>query len=163
MVLGKVLGGGLPAAAVGGPRALIEQLAPAGEVYQAGTLSGNPLAVAAGLATLELLDGDAYATLERRTRTLAVGLRDAAGDRPVSVRWLPGLLTVFFSEQPPVDLESAKRCDLHAHGAWCRALLDLGVYPPPSQFEAWFPSLAHGEEEIARTLEAARGAFGALP
>lgn len=162
VVLGKVLGGGLPAAAVGGPRALMEQLAPAGEVYQAGTLSGNPLAVAAGLATLSLLDPAAYEQLEARTRALAEGLRDAAGGRAVSVAWLPGLLTVFFAEQLPRDLEEAKRCDLDAHGAWCRALLAGGVYPPPSQFEAWFPSLAHGEEEIERTLDVARAAFGTL-
>ena len=163
IVLGKVLGGGLPAAAVGGPRALIEQLAPAGEVYQAGTLSGNPLAVAAGLATLSLLDAAAYAALQARTRALAEGLREAAGARAVSVSWLPGLLTVFFSERPPADLEQAKRCDLDAYGAWCRGLLDNGVYPPPSQFEAWFPSLAHGEEQIEQTLVAARAAFEALP
>jgi glutamate-1-semialdehyde 2,1-aminomutase len=162
VVLGKVLGGGLPAAAVGGPRALLEQLAPVGEVYQAGTLSGNPLAVAAGLATLALLDEEAYATLEARTRRLAEGLREAAGMRPVSVSWLPGLLTVFFADTVPRDLEDAKRCDLDAYGAFCRALLERGVYPPPSQFEAWFPSLAHGEGEIERTLDAAHAAFGAL-
>jgi glutamate-1-semialdehyde 2,1-aminomutase len=163
VVLGKVLGGGLPAAAVGGPRTLMEQLAPAGEVYQAGTLSGNPLAVAAGLATLELLDGEAYATLEARTRALAEGLREVAGGRAVSVQWLPGLLTVFFCERPPLDLEEAKRCDLEAYGVWCRGLLAGGVYPPPSQFEAWFPSLAHGERELELTLQAARAAFEALP
>ena len=163
VVLGKVLGGGLPAAALGGPRALLEQLAPAGEVYQAGTLSGNPLAVAAGLVTLALLDAAAYAALESTTRTLAVGLRAAAAGRPVSVQWLPGLLTVFFAQDPPADFEGAKRCDVAAYGAWCRGLLARGVYPPPSQFEAWFPSLAHGEAEIERTLEAARGAFEALP
>jgi glutamate-1-semialdehyde 2,1-aminomutase len=163
VVLGKILGGGLPAAAVGGPRALMEQLAPAGEVYQAGTLSGNPLAVAAGLATLELLDAEAYATLEARTRALAEGLREAAGGRAVSVQWLPGLLTVFFRERPPRDLEEAKSCDLEAYGAWCRGLLGGGVYPPPSQFEAWFPSLAHGERELELTLQAARAAFEALP
>jgi glutamate-1-semialdehyde 2,1-aminomutase len=162
VVLGKVLGGGLPAAAVGGPRALLEQLAPVGEVYQAGTLSGNPLAVAAGLATLALLDEEAYATLEARTRRLAEGLLEAAGMRPVSVSWLPGLLTVFFADTVPRDLEDAKRCDLDAYGAFCRALLERGVYPPPSQFEAWFPSLAHGEGEIERTLDAAHAAFGAL-
>jgi glutamate-1-semialdehyde 2,1-aminomutase len=159
VVLGKILGGGLPAAAVGGPRALLEQLAPAGEVYQAGTLSGNPLAVAAGLVTLALLDAAAYARLEATTRALAEGLAAAAGDRAVSVQWLPGLLTVFFAASAPQDLEGTKRCDLEAYGAFCRGLLARGVYPPPSQFEAWFPSLAHGEAEIERTLEAARGAF----
>ena len=163
VVLGKILGGGLPAAAVAGSRELLEMLAPVGEVYQAGTLSGNPLAVAAGLATLALLDEAAYASLAASTQRLAEGLRAAAGGRAVSVAWVPGLLTVFFADQPPHDLASATRCDLDAHGAWCRALLEHGVYPPPSQFEAWFPSLAHQPEHIERTLAAARAAFDALP
>jgi glutamate-1-semialdehyde 2,1-aminomutase len=162
VVLGKVLGGGLPAAAVGGPRELLELLAPVGEVYQAGTLSGNPLAVAAGLATLELLDEAAYATLCERTRALAEGLARAAGDRAVSVAWLPGLLTVFFAEELPTDLAAVQRCDLAAHAAWCRELLVRGVYPPPSQFEAWFPSLAHQPEHLERTVAAAEEAFAAL-
>jgi glutamate-1-semialdehyde 2,1-aminomutase len=163
VVLGKILGGGLPAAAVAGSRELLETLAPLGEVYQAGTLSGNPLAVAAGLATLALLDEAAYVSLAAATQRLAEGLRAAAGGRAVSVAWVPGLLTVFFADQLPQDLASAKRCDLVAYGAWCRELLARGVYPPPSQFEAWFPSLAHGDEQIARTLVAARAAFDALP
>ena len=162
VVLGKILGGGLPAAAVAGPRRLLEALAPVGEVYQAGTLSGNPLAVAAGLATLALLDEAAYATLAATTRRLAEGLAAAAGARAVSVSWVPGLLTVFFAQRPPHDLASAQRCDLGAHGAWCRGLLARGVYPPPSQFEAWFPSLAHSDEQIERTLNAARAAFDAI-
>jgi len=159
VVLGKVLGGGLPAAAVGGPRELIELLAPVGEVYQAGTLSGNPLAVAAGLATLELLDDAAYARLESSTRALAEGLAHAAGEREVCVSWLPGLLTVFFAAEVPGDFAAAMRCDTESFGAWCRALLERGVYPPPSQFEAWFPSLAHSDAQIERTIEAAFGAF----
>jgi glutamate-1-semialdehyde 2,1-aminomutase len=162
VVLGKILGGGLPAAAVAGPRELLELLAPVGQVYQAGTLSGNPLAVAAGLATLALLDDGAYALLASRTQQLAEGLADAARGCAVSVVWVPGLLTVFFADSPPADLASAQRCDLAAHGAWCRELLSRGVYPPPSQFEAWFPSLAHGDEQIDRTLSAARRAFAAL-
>jgi glutamate-1-semialdehyde 2,1-aminomutase len=161
-VLGKVLGGGLPAAAVGGPRALMERLAPAGNVYQAGTLSGNPLATAAGLATLGLLDAAAYERLAGLSQRLADGLREAAGSVPVQVGNVPGLLTLFFSEMPVTDYEGAKACDLEAHAAFCRALLDRGVYLPPSQFEAWFPSLAHGEAEVARTLEAAREAFGEI-
>jgi glutamate-1-semialdehyde 2,1-aminomutase len=161
VVLGKILGGGLPAAAVAGPRELLELLAPVGEVYQAGTLSGNPLAGAAGLATLALLDEAAYATLASTTQRLAEGLAAAGGDA-ASVVWVPGLLTVFFASRPPHDLASAQQCDLAAHGAWCRALLERGVYPPPSQFEAWFPSLAHTAEQIERTLEAARGAFAAV-
>jgi glutamate-1-semialdehyde 2,1-aminomutase len=162
VVMGKIIGGGLPAAAVGGPRRLMDLLAPAGSVYQAGTLSGNPLAVAAGLATLRLLDEDAYARLAATTEQLAAGLREAAGSREVTVQSAPGLLTVFFSPTPVVDLAGAQACDLGAYAAWCRGLLARGVYPPPSQFEAWFPSLAHGPEHVERTLDAAAGAFAAL-
>jgi glutamate-1-semialdehyde 2,1-aminomutase len=158
-ILGKVIGGGLPAAAYGGPAALMERVAPAGDVYQAGTLSGNPLAVAAGRATLELLDDEAYRRLGSITEGLAAGLRDAAGAAPVQVVTAPGLLTVFFSEAPVRDYEDAKACDLEAHAAWCRALLARGVYPPPSQFEAWFPSLAHTQEHLERTFDAAAAAF----
>jgi glutamate-1-semialdehyde 2,1-aminomutase len=161
-IMGKVIGGGLPAAAVGGPRALLERLAPAGDVYQAGTLSGNPLAVAAGLATLAELDAAAYARLSAITEELAAGLRAAAGDRPVQVVNRPGLLTVFFSAEPVRDLAGAQACDLDAHAAWCRALLDRGVYAPASQFEAWFPSLAHGSEHIQRTVRVAEAAFAEL-
>ncbi len=158
-VMGKVIGGGLPAAAYGGPVALMNLVAPAGDVYQAGTLSGNPLAVAAGRATLERLDEEGYLALADITATLAEGLRAAAGDRPVSVVNTVGLLTVFFAQEPPRDYAGAAACDLDAYGAWCRALLARGVYPPPSQFEAWFPSLAHTPEQIARTVEAAAAAF----
>jgi len=158
-IMGKVLGGGLPAAAYGGPRALMERIAPAGDVYQAGTLSGNPLAVAAGLATLQLLDADAYARLAAITERLASGLRGAAGDRPVRVETVPGLLTVFFTAEPVRDYAGAAACDRDAYAAWCRALLVRGVYPPASQFEAWFPSLAHDDAAIERTVEAAAAAF----
>jgi glutamate-1-semialdehyde 2,1-aminomutase len=161
-VMGKVLGGGLPAAAYGGRRELMERIAPAGDVYQAGTLSGNPLAVAAGLATLRLLDADAYVRLAATTDALAAGLREAAGDRPVQVVSRPGLLTVFFSATAPHDYAAATACDRDAYGGWCRALLARGVYPPASQFEAWFPSLAHDEAAIARTVEAATDAFAEL-
>jgi glutamate-1-semialdehyde 2,1-aminomutase len=162
-LLGKVLGGGLPAAAVGGGAELMRMLAPAGDVYQAGTLSGNPLAVAAGLATLELLDEDAYMRLASLTDELADGLREAAGSHPVQVVSVPGLLTVFFSDRPVGNFEDARDCDVEAYGAWCRELLSRGVYPPPSQFEAWFPSLAHSREHIERTLDAAAAAFADLP
>ncbi len=163
-ILGKVLGGGLPAAAVGGRAELMRLLAPAGEVYQAGTLSGNPLAVAAGLATLSLLDEPAYLHLSWLTDQLAAGLRAAAAaaGRPVQVVSVPGLLTVFFSDRPVVDFDDARACDLQAHAAWCRELLSRGVYPPPSQFEAWFPSLAHTPEQIERTVAAAAAAFSEL-
>jgi glutamate-1-semialdehyde 2,1-aminomutase len=166
VIMGKVIGGGLPAAALGGRRELMELLAPAGEVYQAGTLSGNPLAVAAGLATLALLDEAAYARLAAITERLADGLRAAAAahapGHPVQVCSAPGLLTVFFCEHPPRTLEDVEACDLEAYAAWCRSLLAHGVYPPPSQFEAWFPSLAHTPAHVERTLAAAAGAFGEL-
>lgn len=163
-IMGKVLGGGLPAAGYGGPRALMERVAPAGDVYQAGTLSGNPLAVAAGLATLRLLDDDAYARLAATTERLESGLRAAAADagRAVQVVSVPGLLTVFFSDRPVRDYAGALACDRDAHAAWCRALLARGVYAPPSQFEAWFPSLAHDDAVVERTLAAAAEAFAAL-
>ncbi len=162
-VLGKVLGGGLPAAGFAGRRELMEQIAPAGDVYQAGTLSGNPLAVAAGLATLRLLDAAAYLRLERMTEELAAALRGAAAGAGlgVTVEAVTGLLTVFFSDAGVTDYEGARACDLEAHAAFCREMLERGVYVPPSQFEAWFPSLAHAAEHVERTAEAAGEAFAA--
>ncbi|HEY8763398.1 MAG TPA: glutamate-1-semialdehyde 2,1-aminomutase [Solirubrobacteraceae bacterium] len=160
-ILGKVLGGGLPAAAYAGPPVLMERIAPAGDVYQAGTLSGNPLAVAAGLATLELLDAPAYRRLAEVTERLADGLREASrrAGIPMQVQSVPGLLTPFFSGAPVRNYADAKACDTAAYGTWCRALLERGIYPPPSQFEAWFPSLAHRDEEIERTIRAAADAL----
>lgn len=177
-IMGKVLGGGLPAAALGGRAELLRMLAPAGEVYQAGTLSGNPLAVAAGLATLRLLDEDAYVRLAAITERLAAGLREAAasaapepGGHPVQIVSRPGLVTAFFTRERerdggdgrgPASFADVRMCDLDAYGAWCRELLARGVYPPPSQFEAWFPSLAHTPEQIGRTVDAAAAAFAAI-
>jgi glutamate-1-semialdehyde 2,1-aminomutase len=158
-VLGKIVGGGLPAAAYAGSRDLMERIAPAGDVYQAGTLSGNPLAVAAGLTTLRMLDESAYLRLASTTEALADGLRRAAGDRPVQVVTAPGLLTLFFSDAPVRSYEDAKGCDLEAFSAFARAMLARGVYLPPSQFEAWFPSLAHTAEHVERTVEVAAAAF----
>ena len=160
-IMGKIVGGGLPAAAYGGSRELMERIAPAGDVYQAGTLSGNPLAVAAALATLEHLDAAAYERLAETTETLADGMREIAraAGCPVQVQSLPGLLTIFFTEGPVTDYAGAAACDTGAYARWCRGLLARGVYPPPSQFEAWFPSLAHGREHVTRTLTAAAEAF----
>jgi glutamate-1-semialdehyde 2,1-aminomutase len=160
-ILGKVMGGGLPAAAFGGPPVLMELVAPAGDVYQAGTLSGNPLAVGAGLETLRLLDGRAYRKLERTTDTLAEGLREGAVDAgcKVQVQAVRGLLTVFFTHAPVRDYGDACGGDPEAFATFARALLDRGVYPPPSQFEAWFPSLAHSHEDVERTIRAAQEAF----
>jgi glutamate-1-semialdehyde 2,1-aminomutase len=158
-IMGKVLGGGLPSAAYGGSRELMQRIAPAGDVYQAGTLSGNPLATAAGMATLRRLDAAAYVRLGELTRRLADGLRAAAAGHPVTVASAPGLVTPFFAEAPVNDFAAASACDLDAHARFCRALLERGVYPPPSQFEAWFVSLAHDEAAIDRTLAAAEDAF----
>jgi glutamate-1-semialdehyde 2,1-aminomutase len=159
-VLGKVLGGGLPAAAFAGPRELLERIAPAGDVYQAGTLSGNPLATAAGLATLRQLDAAAYELLGQSTERLAAGLAELAQGRPLQVAAVRGLVTLFFSAEPVNDFTAAAACDLEAHARFCRAMLERGIYPPPSQFEAWFVSLAHDEATIERTLEAAAESLG---
>ncbi|HEV7807292.1 MAG TPA: glutamate-1-semialdehyde 2,1-aminomutase [Solirubrobacteraceae bacterium] len=165
-IMGKVIGGGLPAAAYGGPRELMRRIAPEGDVYQAGTLSGNPLAVAAGLASLALLDGEGpYIRLAATTAALADGLAGAAataGYEDVTIATAPGLLTVFFSADPVTDYADAQACDLGAYAAWCRGLLARGVYAPASQFEAWFPSLAHGPEHVALTVAAAAVAFAEI-
>ncbi len=158
-VMGKILGGGLPAAAYGGRRELMERVAPAGDVYQAGTLSGNPLAVAAGLATLRRLDAGAYARLEETTTALGHGLQEAAEGKPVRVVFVPGLLTVFFRAEAPRRFADAAASDTDAYGRFCRAMLSRGVYPPASQFEAWFPSLAHDDEAVETTVAAAREAL----
>ncbi len=142
-VMGKIIGGGLPAAAFAGPREAMERIAPAGDVYQAGTLSGNPLAAAAGLATLAWLDADAYERLGVLTDRLAAGFAALAAERPLQVASAPGLTTLFFSAEPVHDFAAATACDTEAHARFCRAMLDRGVYPPPAQFEAWFVSLAH--------------------
>ena len=163
-ILGKVLGGGLPLAAVAGPRRLLEQLAPVGETYQAGTLSGNPLATAAGLATLRRLDTGAYERLGRTTERLAQGLEEAAAAAGVTVQVprQPGLLTVFFSTRPVRDYADARAADASAFARFFTEMLARGVYLPPSAFEAWFPSLAHGDDELDRTLAAAAEAFGVV-
>jgi glutamate-1-semialdehyde 2,1-aminomutase len=136
----------------------MERIAPAGDVYQAGTLSGNPLAVAAGLATLAQLDAAAYARVNAVTERLAGGLAEAAADagrEEFSVQSVPGLVTPFFRAPVPVNYAEAQQTDQAAYGAFCRELLARGVYPPPSQFEAWFPSTAHTDADVDRTVEAA--------
>jgi len=160
--LGKIIGGGLPAAAYGGRAALMELVAPAGPVYQAGTLSGNPLAVAAGLKTLELLrQPDCYERLNALSEELAAGLvREAArAGVPVTVNRVGSMFTMFFASEPVTDYASAKNSDTAAFGRFFRALLDRGVYFPPSQFETALVSLAHSREDVARTIDAARQAF----
>ncbi len=139
----------------------MERIAPAGDVYQAGTLSGNPLAMAAGLVTLRRLDAAAYDRLDLVTERLAAGLREAAAGagRELCVQSVPGLLTPFFTSAPVRDYGAASAADQSAYGAWCRALLERGVYPPAAQFEAWFPSLAHADEDVEQTVEVAAEAF----
>jgi glutamate-1-semialdehyde 2,1-aminomutase len=154
-VLGKIVGGGLPLAAFGGRAEIMDLLAPAGPVYQAGTLAGNPLATAAGLSVLRRLREEAvYDELERRAELLEDGLSPFG-----RVQRVGALLTVFASEGPVRNFGDAQGCDAERYAALFRHLLEQGVYFPPSQFEALFPSMAHGEEEIERTVAAVRS-FG---
>ena len=156
--LGKILGGGLPVGAYGGPAALMDQMAPDGPVYQAGTLSGNPLAMAAGCATLDgLLPPRTYERLEALTARLEAGLRVAAAatDLKVTVQRVGSMLTVFFSPGPIHDFAAAKQCDTALSARFFHGLLARGVYFPPAQFEAAFVSLAHRDSDIDATVEAA--------
>jgi glutamate-1-semialdehyde 2,1-aminomutase len=159
-VLGKIVGGGLPLAAFGGRTELMQQLAPAGAVYQAGTLSGNPLATAAGLSVLRRLrDPEVYAGLERRGARLEAGLAEAAAGK-ARVRRVGAMATLFMTERGVRDFEDASACDTERYAALFRQLLQRGIYVAPSQFEAMFVSLAHGDAEIDRTVEAVAEFFG---
>jgi glutamate-1-semialdehyde 2,1-aminomutase len=160
--LGKIMGGGLPAAAYGGRADVMATVAPDGPVYQAGTLSGNPLAMAAGAKVLELLaQPGLYATLEARSARLEEGLKRAARDAgtTVSVNRVGSMLTVFFCAGPVTDYTTAKQSDTKRFARFFHAMLARGVYLPPAQFEAAFVSLAHGEAEIDETVAAAAAAF----
>jgi len=163
-IFGKVLGGGLPLAAVGGAAAVMDELAPLGGVYQAGTLSGNPLATAAGLAVLSRLDAAAYRRLAETAAALARGMRDALAAAGVAAQ-VPRagtLLGLFFSEKPVRDYAAARATDTRAYANFFHGLLDRGVYFAPSSFEAIFPSLAHTRDDLERTIEAVAGAAAAL-
>jgi glutamate-1-semialdehyde 2,1-aminomutase len=154
--LGKVMGGGFPCAAFGGRADVMDRLAPEGDVYQAGTLSGNPVAVAAGLATLELIDKEPpYEQLEAAADTIRRGLRDAFSEEPHVVNREGSLFSLFFGAEPVADYESAKRADHDRYARFFHAMLDSGVSLPPSGYEAWFLSTAHGDEELERVIEAA--------
>jgi glutamate-1-semialdehyde 2,1-aminomutase len=160
--LGKIMGGGLPAAAYGGRADIMATVAPDGPVYQAGTLSGNPLAMAAGAKVLELLaQPGVYATLEARSARLEEGLKHAARDAgtTVTVNRVGSMITVFFCAGPVTDYETAKQSDTRRFARFFHAMLARGVYLPPAQFEAAFVSLAHGEAEIDVTVAAAAAAF----
>jgi glutamate-1-semialdehyde 2,1-aminomutase len=156
--LGKVIGGGLPVGAYGGRRDIMSRVAPAGPIYQAGTLSGNPLAVAAGLAMLRHLKAhpEVYDRLEARAAAICAGPPEG-----ITVNRVGSMFTFFFTDQPVTDYESAKRSDTARFARFFRAMLDRGIYLPPSQFEAAFVSAAHTEEDVRKTVAAAKEAFGA--
>ena len=165
--LGKIIGGGLPCAAFGGKAKMMNLLAPLGPVYQAGTLSGNPLAMAAGIATLRYLAGhehEVYSGLEKQTAAIAAGIADAAQEAGVKVKTnrAGSMVTWFFTETPVADFTTAAMSDTEAFGRFHRAMLDQGVWLPPSQFEAAFLSTAHGNAEIEATMAAARSAFASM-
>lgn len=158
---GKIIGGGMPVGAYGGSRALLEQVAPLGPVYQAGTLSGNPVAMAAGLAQLQILarTPEVYSELERRGALLEAGLREALRRVPVQVNRVGSVLTVFFTQEPVTGYAQARQADTGRFAQWYRGLLARGIYAAPSQFEAMFLSAAHTDAEIGRILQAARAIF----
>jgi len=160
--LGKVIGGGLPVGAYGGRREVMSMVAPEGPVYQAGTLAGNPLAMAAGIATLRLLQQeDPYDRLEALASRLEEGLREAIAEAeaPAIVQRVGSMLTIFFTSVPVRDYASARSCDTHRFARFFARMLEQGFLIPPSQFEAWFLSLAHTQEEVAATIEAAHRAL----
>ncbi len=162
---GKIIGGGLPVGAYGGKREIMEHIAPSGPIYQAGTLSGNPLAMTAGIATLtELAKPGVYEELERKTAKLSEGLAAAAAEAgvEVSMNRVGAMMCTFFTNQPVVDFASACSSDSEKFGKFFRAMLEEGVYLAPSQFEAAFMSTAHSDEDIEFTIEAARKAFKKL-
>ncbi len=163
VTFGKVIGAGLPVGAFGGRADVMDRVAPAGPIYQAGTLSGNPMAMAAGWKSLQLMTPAAYEKLERTSAALADGLARAAAEAkvPVQVNRVGAMLTVFFSEKPVFDAASARACSTRRFAAWYHALLEGGVYFPPSQFEAAFLSTAHTQDDVDLTLRAARAAFAA--
>jgi len=162
--LGKVIGGGLPVGAYGGRSDIMEMVAPAGPVYQAGTLSGNPLAVAAGLAALRRLETEnPFPKLEKLGSRLEKGLNDtiAKSGMPARVNRMGSMFTVFFTEENVTDFDSAKSCDVNRFNGWFHSMLSQGIYLPPSQFEAAFISAAHTEDDIDRTIASAGRALHA--
>ena len=158
---GKIIGGGMPVGAYGGSRKLMEQVAPLGPVYQAGTLSGNPVAMAAGLAQLRILKStpEIYKDLERRGAMLEQGLREALAGIPVQVNRVGSLLTVFFTDKPVTGYDAARSSDLDAFRRWYLGLLEQGIYAAPSQFEAMFLCNAHTDGEMEKIVECAGKIF----
>ena len=164
--LGKIIGGGLPVGAYGGPAQLMDQVAPLGPVYQAGTLSGNPLAMAAGLATVNALceQPEIYARLERLTASLVHGVLEAAKEEDVALvaNRVGSMFTFFFTDSPVTDWASASNSDTRAFARFHRAMLHAGIYLPPSQFEAAFLGAAHSEKDVQQTVAAAKQAFAVV-
>jgi len=163
--LGKIIGGGMPVGAYGGSRRIMKHIAPEGNIYQAGTLSGNPVAMAAGIATLsQLKQPGVYEALEVKTRRLADGLAAVAADAsvPVQVHAVGAMLGLFFADQPVTDFATAKKSDLKRFAAYYRGMLESGIFLAPSQFEAIFVSTAHTDDHIDRTVNAARAVFANL-
>ena len=158
---GKIIGGGMPVGAYGGSRKLMEQVAPLGPVYQSGTLSGNPVAMAAGLAQLRILKStpEIYTNLERRGAMLEKGLREALAGIPVQVNRVGSLLTVFFTDKPVTGYDAARSSDLDAFRRWYLGLLEQGIYAAPSQFEAMFLCNAHTDGEMEKIVECAGKIF----
>ena len=159
--LGKIIGGGLPVGAYGGRADVMEMIAPAGPVYQAGTLSGNPIAMTAGIWALERLSPKLYKDLARRGAMLAAGFADAAraANVPLQVNAFGSLLTPFFTASPVRNYASALMSDTSSYASFFRGMLKRGIYPPPSQFEAWFLSAAHTDRDVKKTIDAAKGAM----
>ena len=163
--LGKIIGGGLPVGAYGGKKNIMQSMAPEGNIYQAGTLSGNPLAMAAGLATLKQLEkGKIYEALEEKGRMLFTGLEQAAKGAGVDVvvNWIGSMGTLFFTKEAVTDFDSAKRSDAQRFKSFYAGMLEQGIYLAPSAFEAWFVSAAHDHGSIQKTIRCAERSFAAL-
>jgi glutamate-1-semialdehyde 2,1-aminomutase len=163
--LGKIIGGGLPVGAYGGKEKIMEMVAPLGGVYQAGTLSGNPLAMIAGIKTLELLKlKKIYQELEKKTSYLAENIYMSAEERgiPLSINHIRGMFTIFFTEGPVRDYRTAKMSDTNRFAKFFIEMMEQGIYLPPSQYEACFVSLAHTQKDLDKTIEACDNAFSTI-
>ncbi len=162
--LGKVIGGGLPVGAYGGKREIMERVAPAGDIYQAGTLSGNPLAMTAGYATLSQLTKQTYEEMNRKVDRLVEGYKEAAKKYgiPLQINRVGSMMSVFFTDQEVYNYETAQTSDLERFKKYYVGMLERGVYLPPSQFEGLFMSTAHTDEQIDKTIEAVHEVFSEL-
>ena len=162
--LGKVIGGGLPVGAYGGKREIMENVAPVGSIYQAGTLSGNPLAMTAGFETLSALDESSYVVMNQKVDKLVAGFKQAAidFDIPLHINRAGSMVGVFFTNEPVINFETAQKSNLYYFSQYYRAMIEEGVFLPPSQFEGLFLSTAHTDEDIERTIQAIRNAFSKI-